>query len=138
MKASRNWKTVAGGVLHGLVAGIMLLAGSAKVIGLFPPEQVEKLGLSVPIQVIGAGELVSAILLLVPRTASLGVLLTSGFWGGAICLHMSKGEPFMLQSALLLFTWVGGNLRVPGAFDSFTIRSEPKQVHNDAVGTLTD
>jgi hypothetical protein len=40
MKASRNWKTVAGWVLHGLVAGIMLLAGSAKVLGLFPPEQV--------------------------------------------------------------------------------------------------
>ena len=80
MKASRNWKTVAGWVLHGLVAGIMLLAGSAKVLGLFPPEQVEKFGLSVPIQVIGAGELVSAILLLVPRTASLGVLLTSAFW----------------------------------------------------------
>ena len=78
MKASRNWKTVAGWVLHGLVAGIMLLAGSAKVLGLFPPEQVAKLGLGVPIQVIGAGELVSAVLLLVPRTASLGVLLTSG------------------------------------------------------------
>src|SRR6266851_5728768 len=115
----------------------MLLAGAAKVLGLFPPQQVEKLGLSVPIQVIGAGELVSAILLLVPRTASLGVLLTSGFWGGAICLHMSKGEPFVLQSALLLFTWVGGYLRVPGAFGSFAIRSEPKQVHNDAVEALT-
>ena len=119
MKASRNWKTVAGWVLHGLVAGIMLLAGSAKVLGLFPADQVEKLGLSVPIQVIGAGELVSAILLLVPRTASLGVLLTSGFWGGAICLHMSKGEPFVLQSVLLLLTWVGAYLRVPGTFASF-------------------
>ena len=119
MKASRNWKAVAGWVLHGLVAGIMVLAGSAKVLGLFPPEQVEKLGLSVPIQVIGAGELVSAILLLVPRTASLGVLLTSGFWGGAICLHMSKGEPFVLQSAFLLLTWVGAYLRVPGTFASF-------------------
>ena len=92
MKANRNWKTIAGWVLHGLVGGIMLLAGSAKVVGLFPAEQVEKLGLSVPIQVIGAGELVSALLLLVPRTASLGVLLTSGFWGGAICLHMSKAR----------------------------------------------
>ena len=123
MKASRSWKTVAGWVLHGLVAGIMLLAGSAKVLGLFPPEQVEKLGLSVPIQVIGAGELVSAILLLVPRTASLGVLLTSGFWGGAICLHMSKGEPFVLQSVLLLLTWVGAYLRVPWTFASFAVSS---------------
>ena len=121
MKANRNWKTITGWVLHGLVGGIMLLGGSAKVVGLFPAEQVEKLGLSVPIQVIGAGELVSALLLLVPRTASLGVLATSGFWGGAICLHMAKGEPFVLQSVFLLLTWVGACLRVPGAFASFAV-----------------
>ena len=137
MKTTRNWKTVGGWVLHGLVAGIMILAGSAKIMGFFPPEEVAKLGLSLPIQVIGVGELASAILLLIPRTSSLGLLLTSGFWGGAICLHMSKGEPFVLQSALLLFSWVGGYLRVPGAFGSFTIRSEPKQVHNDAAEALT-
>ena len=127
MKASRNWKTIAGWVLHGLVGGSMLLAGSAKVLGLFPPEQVAKLGLGVPIQVIGAGELVSAVLLLVPRTASLGVLLTSGFWGGAICLHLSKGEPFVVQSVFLLLTWVGAYLRVPGAFASFAepAKTEP-------------
>ena len=123
MRASRNWKITAGWVLHGLVGGIMLLAGSAKVLGLFPPEQVAKLGLGVPIQVIGAGELVSAVLLLVPRTASLGVLLTSGFWGGAICLHISKGEPFVLQSVFLLLTWVGAYLRVPGTFASFAASS---------------
>ena len=107
MNASRSSKTIAGWVLHGLVGGVMLLAGSAKVLGLFPPEQVAKLGLGVPIQVIGAGELVSAMLLLIPRTASLGVLLTSGFWGGAICLHMSKGEPLVLQSVFLLLTRAG-------------------------------
>src|SRR5882757_11457936 len=98
MKANRNWKTITGWVLHGLVGGIMLLAASAKLLGLFPPEQVAKLGLSVPIQVIGVGEVVSAILLLTPRTASLGVLLISGFWGGAIAFHMSKGESFVVQS----------------------------------------
>jgi len=136
MKASRSWKTVAGWVLHGLVAGIMLLAGSAKGLGLFPPEEVEKLGLSVPIQVIGAGELVSAILLLVPRTASLGVLLTSAFWGGAICLHMSKGEPFVLQSVLLLLTWVGAYLRVPGTFASFAVSSLRERPITDATKSL--
>jgi hypothetical protein len=137
MKSTRNWKMVGGWVLHGLIAGMMILAGSAKVLGFFPPEEVAKLGLSLPIQVIGVGELASAILLLIPRTSSLGLLLTSGFWGGAICLHMSKAEPFVIQSVFLLVTWVGGYLRVPGAFGSFTIRSEPKQVHNDAVEALT-
>ena len=136
MKTNQNWKTIAGWVLHGLVAGIMLLAGSAKVLGLFPPEQVEKLGLSVPIQVIGAGELVSAILLLVPRTASLGVLLTSGFWGGAICLHMSKGEPFVLQSALLLLTWAGAYLRVPGVLASLSAPSKAVRPSADVAEAL--
>jgi hypothetical protein len=137
MKTTRNWQKIGGWVLHGLIAGIMILAGSAKIFGLFPPEEVAKLGLSLPIQVIGAGELASAILLLIPRTSSLGLLLTSGFWGGAICLHMSKGEPFVLQSALLLFTWVGGYLRVPGAFGSFTARSQSKQEREGAAEALT-
>jgi hypothetical protein len=118
MSASRSWKTIAGWVLHILVGGIMLLAGSAKLFGLFPPEEVAKMGLSVPIQVIGAGEVVSALLLLIPRTAPLGVLLTSAFWGGAISVHMSKSEPFVLQSVLLLLTWVGAYLRVPAMFGS--------------------
>ena len=124
MKTNRNWQKISGWVLHGLVAGVMILAGSAKVLGFFPPEEVAKLGLSLPIQVIDVGELAGAILLLIPRTSSLGLLLTSAFWGGAVCLHMSKAEPFVIESVFLLVTWVGGYLRVPGAFGSFTVRSE--------------
>ena len=137
MKTTRNWQMVGGWVLHGLLAGMMILAGSAKVLGFFPPEEVAKLGLSLPIQVIGAGELGCAILLLIPRTASLGLLLTSGFWGGAICLHMSKAQPFVIQSVFLLITWVGGYLRVPGAFGSFSARSQPKKEREHAVEALS-
>ena len=136
MKASRNWRTIPGWVLHGLIAGMMILAGSAKILGLFPPDQVAKMGLSLPIQVIGAGELVSAILLLVPRTASLGVLLTSGFWGGAICLHMSKGEPFVVQSVFLLLTWVGAYNRVPGTFASFAVSAKTEPSITNATEVL--
>ena len=136
MKANRNWKTIAGWVLHGLVGGIMILAGSAKIFGVFPSEMVEKMGLSLPIQVIGAGELISGILLLIPRTSSLGLLLTSAFWGGAICLHMSKAEPFVPQSALLLLTWLGAYLRIPGAFSSFSVRPKAGAVSVDHVETF--
>ena len=136
MKTSRNWKTIAGWVLHGLIAGMMILAGSAKVFGLFPPEEVAQLGLSLPIQVIGAGELASAILLLIARTSSLGLLLTSGFWGGAICLHMSKAEPFVLQSTLLLLNWLGAYLRIPGAFSSFSVPPKAVAVNVDHVETF--
>ena len=136
MKTTRNWKMVGGWVLHGLIAGVMILAGSAKVLGFFPPEEVAKLGLSVPIQVIGAGELASSILLLIPRTSSLGLLLTSGFWGGAICLHLSTAEPCVMQSVFLLIVWVGGYLRVPGAFGSFTARSKSKLEGEDVREAL--
>ena len=135
MKTSWNWKTIAGWVLHVLVAGIMILAGSAKLLGFFPPEAVAQLGLTGWITVIGAGELATAILLLVPRTASLGVLLAGSFWGGAICLHMSKGEAFVLQSALLL-TWAGAYLRVPGVLRSFSASSPALQPSADAVEAL--
>ena len=46
-----------------------------------------------------------------------------GFWGGAICLHMSKGEPFVIPSVFLLLTWAGAYLRVPGTFASFAVSS---------------
>jgi hypothetical protein len=121
MKTTRNSKTITGLVLHVLIAGIMILSGSAKLLGSFPPEAVAQLGLSGWITVIGAGELATGILLLIPRTSSLGVLLASSFWGGAICLHMSKGTPFVLQSALLLLTWVGAYLRITGMFSSSTV-----------------
>src|SRR5260221_4360081 len=136
MKATRNWEVIGGWVLHGLIAGLMILAGSAKVLGFFPTEEVAKLGLSLPIQVIGVGELASAILLLIPRTSSLGLLLTSGFWGGAICLHISKAEPFVMQSVFLLIVWIGGYLPVPGGFGSFTVPSQAKIARGDVRGAL--
>jgi hypothetical protein len=36
---------------------------------------------------------------------------------------MSKGEPFVLQSALLLLTWLGAYLRVPGVLATFSAPS---------------
>jgi hypothetical protein len=132
MKMTWDWRTIAGLVLHVLVAALMIFAGSAKLLGLFPPEVLAKIGLGGQITLIGAGELASAILLLVPRTSSLGVLLTSSFWGGAICLHMSHGEPYVLQSVLLLLTWAGAYLRIPGMFSSFCASPPAVQQSADA------
>jgi hypothetical protein len=135
MKPTWNWKTITGLVLHVLIAGIMILAGSVKLLGWFPPEAVAQLGLSGWIPVIGVGEVATAILLLIPRTSSLGVLLASSFWGGAICLHMSRDTPFVVQSALLVLTWVGAYLRVPEMFRSFSASSlaaQPSQVAAEA------
>jgi hypothetical protein len=119
MTEQRRGARVTGLVLHLLIGGIMILAGGAKVLGLMPPEELAKHGLGDQIRLIGAGELVTALLLLIPRTSSLGILLTSSFWGGAICLHMAHGEPYVVPAALLVLSWVGAYLRYPATLSSF-------------------
>lgn len=117
IRKAAGWLLVIG------IAGLMAFAGAGKVFGFAPPEVLEGLkkhGLTEKILLIGCGEIAAAILLVLPHTASLGVLMTSAFWGGAICLHMSHQEPFWLQSVLLALTWLGAALRDRRTLVSFT------------------
>jgi len=123
MSSSRNWFKIGGLVLHVLIAALMIFASSGKLLGSPPPEVLEllkKAGLDEQLRLIGIGELITGILLIVPWTASLGVLLASGFWGGAICTHMSMHDSYVFQAVLLALTWVGAYLRLPEMFSSFT------------------
>jgi hypothetical protein len=92
-----------------------------KLAGKMPPEVTQKMppGISGHLTLIGGGELASAILLIVPITSSLGVLLTTGFWGGVICTHMAQGDDFIMPSVFLLLTWLGAYLRNPSVLYSF-------------------
>jgi hypothetical protein len=113
------WVRIVGFVLHLAIAGMMIMAAFGKLTN--PDQFAEQLGsLKDQVRLIGIGEAVTAILLIVPWTASLGVLLASGFWGGTICLHMSKGDPYWIQSGLLLATWLGAYWRLPAMFSSFS------------------
>ena len=120
MNEPNKWVKIAGLVLHVLIAALMIFAGSMKVLGLIPAEDVERIGLTKWILVIGVGELTTAVLLLIPRTLSLGILLASSFWGGAICIHMSHDENIALQATLLVLSWVGAYLRNPATLSSFS------------------
>ena len=121
MNASPKWMKIAGLVCHVLVGGLMLVACGLKATGKMPmpPEVVEqmtKVGVYDKLQMIGIGGVISAILLLIPRTSFLGSLAVSSYWGGAILLHMIQNESYVLQSALVLLTWAGAGLRHPAAF----------------------
>ena len=114
MNPENRWLKVAGYVVNALIAALMIFAGSGKAFGFAPPDIVEKmnaLGLGDRIQLICLGEMTAAVLLLIPFTSPLGVLVTSGFWGGVICIHMSHQESILFPSALLALTWLGGFLR---------------------------
>jgi hypothetical protein len=119
MKERMNWGKIAGLVLHILVGGLLLFTGSQKILGLVPHEVLTKYGLGEQVRLIGAGAILTALLLLMPRTSSLGVLAASAFWGGAICIHMAHGEPYVFQAVLLVLTWAGGYLRNPAPRRAF-------------------
>ena len=120
MKERNNWGKIAGLVLHIVIGGLMIFTGSQKILGLVPPEALAKYGLDEQVRLIGAGALLTALLLLVPRTSSLGLLLMSSFWGGAICIHMAHGESYLVQAVLLVLSWAGAYLRNPATLSNFS------------------
>jgi hypothetical protein len=124
MKERKNWGKIAGLVLHILIGGLLIITGLQKVLGLVPPEALAKYGLGDQVRMIGAGAVLTAVLLLIPRTSSLGILLTSSFLGGAICVHMAHGDSYLFQAALLVLSWAGAYLRNPAILSSFS-RSPP-------------
>jgi hypothetical protein len=115
MNPQNKWLKVTGIVLNVLIAAFILFAGSMKVF--FPPpdmaEMMAKAGLGDRVLLIGWGEIITAVLLVLPWTSSLGGLLASGFWGGVICINMAHHQDSLvvLGSVMLVLTWLGCYLR---------------------------
>jgi hypothetical protein len=122
--APGKYGRIGGLILHVLLGGLMIFAGVMKLAGMMPPEAAQRIpaGIADHLKLIGGGELVTAILMIVPITSSLGVLLASGFWGGVICIHMAQGDDLIAPSVFLLLTWLGAYLRNPSLLYSFTRR----------------
>ena len=113
-------RRIAGWVLTGLLTALFLgsaagkLAGAADVV-----KMMGEWGLGKFVLLIGVGELISALLFAIPKTHSLGVLLLSGYMGGAIVTHMQHNESFVGQSIILAVIWITGFLRYPELLQSF-------------------
>ena len=74
------------------------------------------------VTLIGIGELLSVILFLIPKTASLGTLLMSAYFGGAIASHMQAEAPwddYTIPSIILIVIWITALIRNPEIFSSF-------------------
>ena len=115
MNPQNKWLKVTGVVLNILIAALILFAGSLKVF-FSSPDMIKGLtaaGLGDRVQLIGWGEIITALLLVIPWTSPLGALMTSGLWGGVICINMAqhKDDLVIFGSVLLALTWVGACLR---------------------------
>lgn len=103
----------AGWVCTLLPAAMLVMSASMKLMHAQPVvEGMPKSGW--PIEVarpLGAIELVSTLLLVIPQTAVLGAILVTGYLGGAIASHVRLHEPFIVPAALGVVIWLGLFLR---------------------------
>ncbi|MBI3136221.1 MAG: DoxX family protein [Bacteroidetes bacterium] len=70
----------------------------------------EAMGLGKLLQVIGVLELVSVVLLLIPKTYKIGFLLITGYLGGAMSIELAAGQ-FPMAAVLLSVIWIAVYLR---------------------------
>ena len=96
-------------VLMLAMSGVMKLAK--------PPAVVEgfaHLGLPETLAVgLGILEFACALLYAVPRTAVLGAILLTGYFGGAVVTHLRVGDQFFLPVVIGVLVWGGLFLRDP-------------------------
>ena len=110
---------IAGRIMTGIIALLLTLDVSAKLVRAqavvdgsaklgFTPDQMFVVG------VIGA---VCLVLYLIPRTAPIGALLWTGYFGGAIVTHLRVGDPLLTHILFPLYVsallWGGLYLRDP-------------------------
>lgn len=106
-----------GRILSALPVLIMLMSASLKLA--HPPQVVEQFGgkfgypqeLLLPLAAI---EISCVALYLIPRTAVLGAVLTTGYLGGAIATHVRVQDPGFATALILgVLVWAGLLLRDP-------------------------
>lgn len=107
-----------GRVLSGLGALFMLFDGGAKVLDLIPPEAKAANSYGWPehtLFTIGVLALIGTVLYLIPRTAVIGAIFLTGYFGGAIATHLRVGNPLFSHTLfpvyIAAFLWIGLLLR---------------------------
>jgi hypothetical protein len=56
-------------------------------------------------------EIACAVIYAIPRTAMLGAILLTGYFGGAVSTHVRAGEAFWLPVLVAILAWLGLLLR---------------------------
>jgi phosphatidylglycerophosphate synthase len=103
-------KSITAWVIAGLLTALFLFSAYGKISA---PENMEAMKLGDWSTIIIIGEIVSALLFLIPKTTKLGTLLLSSYMGGAIIIHMTTATGILMPSVVLILVWAVAILRNP-------------------------
>ena len=101
---------LAGKILTGLVAVVLVLAGVLKLINVGAEDMVEglkKAHLDQHQTLISVTAIACGILLLVPLTRRIGWLMASAYWGGAIVAHMTYNDSVIMPASFMAMLCAG-------------------------------
>jgi hypothetical protein len=129
-------KRIVGWTLTVLV-GLFLIGASGVPKFLDFPGKAEMMAkLQIPLDLLttlGVIEITVALLYLIPRTAFLGAILTTGYLGGALWTHLRVGDPWYFPIIIGALLWLGLALRHPVIFRLLLGQESPAPPINDAA-----
>lgn len=102
-------KKIAAWAIAASLTALFLYSAAGKLF--IHPEMMDNTPLASWRIIIAMGEIISAILFLVPKTNIYGTVLLSSYMGGAIMVHMMSGTSISFPSFVLILVWIVGLLR---------------------------
>lgn len=101
---------LAGQIILGAVAAVLILAGVFKLMDMGAEDMIEGLKKASLLQhktTISITAIVCGALLFVPYTRWFGVLMSTAYWGGAIVAHMTYNDSIVMPAVFLGVMWAG-------------------------------
>lgn len=93
------------------MGAIMKVTGSPQVVDVY-----SKIGLLPYMKILGVAELLFTGIFLFHRTVKVGILLLTGYFGGAMAVELSNGTFFIFPAIILSVVWIGAFLRSADIF----------------------
>jgi hypothetical protein len=111
-----------------ILVAIVISLGAAMKLAAVPQltEIYLRIGLLPYMKILGASELLLTGIFLYPRSMKIGLLLLTGYFGGAMAVELSHGSIFIFPAAILSVVWIGAYLRNPALFlgEQKTLRNQ--------------
>jgi hypothetical protein len=129
-------KRITGWILTVLVGLFLIGASGVPKFLDFPGKADMMAKLQIPLDLLttlGVIEVTVGLLYLIPRTAFLGAILTTGYLGGAVWTHLRVGDTWFFPIIIGVLMWLGLALRRPEIFRLALGQESPAPGTNDAA-----